>query len=269
MSERYSRQSFLGENSEYFIGKCVVGIIGLGGGGSHIVQQLAHVGFKNYVIYDFDYVEGSNLNRTVGATAKDVKMKSLKIHAAKRLIRGLQPKAKIKEIKTRWQNNPLPFRGCDIIFGCVDGFDERRQLEASARRYLIPYIDIGLTVNHVLPEPPRMGGQVILSLPGNPCMWCIGFLTGMKLGKEASEYGNAGPKPQVIWANGVLASSAVGIAVDLITGWTKTSQKVIYLEYDGNSGVVTPHERIKYVNLATPCTHYVFENIGDPIFRNI
>jgi len=43
----------------------------LGGGGSHIVQQLAHLGVGNFVLVDPDHVEETNLNRLVGATNKD------------------------------------------------------------------------------------------------------------------------------------------------------------------------------------------------------
>jgi tRNA A37 threonylcarbamoyladenosine dehydratase len=38
--DRYSRQSFLGPDAEARIPRCTVGVVGLGGGGSHIVQQL-------------------------------------------------------------------------------------------------------------------------------------------------------------------------------------------------------------------------------------
>jgi molybdopterin-synthase adenylyltransferase len=44
MSERYARQSFLGPKSKEVFKNCRVCIIGLGGGGSHVVQQLAHIG---------------------------------------------------------------------------------------------------------------------------------------------------------------------------------------------------------------------------------
>jgi tRNA A37 threonylcarbamoyladenosine dehydratase len=40
-------------------------IIGLGGGGSHVVQQFAHIGIGNFLIFDADQVEDSNLNRLV------------------------------------------------------------------------------------------------------------------------------------------------------------------------------------------------------------
>jgi tRNA A37 threonylcarbamoyladenosine dehydratase len=41
MTERLSRQSFLGQSSDEILAHCRVGIIGLGGGGSHIAQQLS------------------------------------------------------------------------------------------------------------------------------------------------------------------------------------------------------------------------------------
>ena len=79
------------------------------------------------------------------------------------------------------------------------------------------YIDIGMDVHGE--DKPVIGGQVILSSPGNLCMRCMGFLTDEKLAQEAARYGNAGSHPQVIWSNGVLDHS-VGLAVELITNWT-------------------------------------------------
>ena len=114
---------------------------------------------------------------------------------------------------------------CDIVFGCVDGFAERRELEIACRRHLIPLIDIGMDVHIVGKEPPRMGGQVILSMPGSRCMKCLGFLSDASLAREAALYGDAGPRPQVVWPNGVLASTAVGVAVDLLTNWTRLAQR--------------------------------------------
>src|ERR1700730_12183464 len=59
-------------------------------------------------------------------------------------------------------------RRCDVIFGCVDSYRERDELERFMRRFLIPYIDIGMDV-HGAPancavcqqRPPRAG-----NLPG-------------------------------------------------------------------------------------------------------
>ena len=261
--DRYSRQSFLGPNSEEIISKAVLGVAGTGGGGSHIVQQGAHIGFQNYVLCDPQTIEKSNLTRLVGSVERDVKKKLKKTTIAERVIRGLQPKAVINAVPKRWQEDPGPLRNCDIIFGCLDGFAERRELEALARRYLIPLIDIGMSVTTIGGQPPRMGGQIMLSMPGGPCMHCIGILTPAKLAEEAGQYGDAGINTQVVWANGILASSAIGMALDLLTDWTRSMREIVYLEYDGNKGTVSVPERMKYLkDLA--CQHYPATEVGDP-----
>ncbi|MFA6411797.1 MAG: ThiF family adenylyltransferase [Syntrophales bacterium] len=264
---RYSRQSFLGKDSQKIIKSCTIGIIGLGGGGSHIVQQLAHIGFQNYVLYDGDVVQETNLNRLIGARTEDIDKP--KIEIAKRVIRSLLSKAKIGAYQKRWQENPIPLRSCDIIFGCVDTFSERRELEACSRRFLIPYIDIGIDVKQEKPEPPVISGQVILSMPGYPCLSCVGFLSDDKLAHEASKYGDAGDIPQVVWANGVVASYAVGIAVDIITDWTKAGPRLVYLSYDGNKSIVTPHVRLDYLSINDNCKHYPADEVGDPILKKL
>ncbi len=266
--DRFSRQSFLGDNSQEIIEKAIIGIVGLGGGGSHIAQQLAHVGFLNYRIYDGDIAEDSNLNRLIGANETDPANKAPKIEVAARMIRGLRAKALIESYPCRWQAKPEPLRGCDLIFGCVDGFTQRRELEASARRYLIPLIDIGMDVHCVDDEPPRMAGQVLLSMPGGPCMFCLEFLNERVLAREGERYGDAGQRPQVVWPNGVLASTAVGIAVDLLTDWTRSMRGVVYLEYDGNKGTIKPDMRLEYLEDRS-CPHYPADRVGDPFLAGV
>jgi len=264
-NERYSRQSFLGAYSESKISATTVGVVGLGGGGSHIAQQLAHLGFQDIVIYDDDTIEETNLNRTVGATEADILLKSKKVEIGRRTIHSVQGNATVKVCLRKWQDAPNPLKGCDIIIGCVDSFAERRELEITARRYLIPYIDIGMTVQHVEPEPPRMSGQVFLSMPGQLCMFCVGILSERNLTREAENYGAAGERPQVVWANGILASSAIGIAVDLVTGWAGQTEQSIYLEYNGNTGTVQPPIWSRFFD--ETCTHYQDDQVGDPIYK--
>ena len=86
MSEQYSRQSFLGEQSEEIFRTTTAGIVGLGGGGSHVAQQLAHIGIGNLALFDPDHIELPNLNRTVGATSADADNGTPKVRVAKRMI---------------------------------------------------------------------------------------------------------------------------------------------------------------------------------------
>ena len=265
MSERYVRQSFLGPRSEEIFKNCRVCIIGLGGGGSHVVQQLAHIGIGNFLVFDADHVEDSNLNRLVGATQEDVAAKTPKTVVAARLIKGINPTASIVPIPKKWQESAERLRDSDVIFGCVDSFSERQQIEATARRCLIPYIDIGMDV-HPLENQFAISGQVILSMPGELCMRCMGFLRDDLLAREAANYGAAGSRPQVLWPNGVLASLAVGIFIQLVTPWNKHRRRVWYLEYDGNSQTVATSNRLTHL-AGTVCNHFSsLEELGDPFW---
>jgi len=265
LSADFSRQSFLGPHAQKAIERCTVGVVGLGGGGSHIVQQLAHIGFLNYVLFDADAIDPSNLNRLVGATQRDVVRRTPKVKIARRTIRQVRPRARVTAVQEIWQKQSELLRRCDVVFGCVDGFDQRRQLEAATRRFLTPLIDIGMDVFQLHGQPPAMAGQVILSMPGFPCMTCLGFLNEKTLSREAAAYGAAGPQPQVVWPNAILASSAVGLAVDLLTDWSKSLRQHAYLSYRGNDGTVGPHARLPFV--ATACPHFPFTECGAPVFE--
>jgi hypothetical protein len=97
-------------------------------------------------------------------------------------------------------------------------------------------------------------------------MQCVGFLTPERLAQEAALSGAAGGRPQVVWPNGVLASTAVGVFVDLVTGWTRREGRLVYLSYDGNNGTVTEHPRVPYLP-QSPCPHYPLSEVGMPVFR--
>src|SRR5258708_6523505 len=146
MSERFSSQSFLGKEAEHIFDSAIVGIMGLGGGGSHIAQQLAHIGFLHFILFDPDKMEARNLNRQIGAGEEDVRLKTPKVDILERLIKSIRSQAVVEKYQTTWQKNPDPLKKCDVIFGCVDGFQERRMLEVFTRRYVIPYIDIGMDI---------------------------------------------------------------------------------------------------------------------------
>lgn len=267
MSDRFSRQSFLGEDSEHILGMCRVAIVGLGGGGSHLAQQLAHIGAGHFLLIDDDICEESNLNRLVGATYDDVLKKIQKTEIAERVIKGINPGAIVKRIDNRWEDAAIRLRDADVIFGCVDTFAARRDLEITARRYLIPYIDIGMDV-HPEGDYFRITGQVILSMPGQPCMRCLGFLADHNLAREAAGYGAAGSKPQVVWPNGALASQAIGVFVQLVTPWHNDHRNVVYIEYDGNKRCMRESNRLLHVDDIV-CHHFLGRReLGDPFWKS-
>lgn len=261
----FSRQQFLGKDSERVLAEARATIVGLGGGGSHIAQQLAHVGVGNIRLIDPQEMEDSNLNRLVGATTKDVKAKTPKVEIAKRLIHGIRPWINVEISQTEWQEKDDFIKDSHVIFGCVDGYRQRMNLESIARRFYVPYIDIGMDVTKLSERHYAVAGQMIMSLPGGPCMRCMGFLTQAHLNKEEDDYGDAGINPQVVWTNGTLASLAIGAFVRLMCPWTPSAACYEWLELDGNSQQVVPSQQPAYMPKG-PCTHFRPEDIGDPFF---
>jgi hypothetical protein len=111
-----------------------------------------------------------------------------------------------------------------------------------------------------------ISGQVIVSMPGYPCMRCLGFITDEVLAAEAQQYGAAGGRPQVVWPNGILASTAVGLFVSMLLPWHSESEPPLFLEYDGNAASVFPSNRLKAIS-GTGCRHYAgSDNLGDPFY---
>jgi len=100
---------------------------------------------------------------------------------AERVIRAVQPKARIISVKASWKEAAGKLKFCDVIVGGFDTYGEREELERFARRYLIPYIDIGMDV-HELPDSQFLiSGQIIVSVPGKPCLRCCNFITDERL----------------------------------------------------------------------------------------
>lgn len=262
---RLDRQSFLGPQSEAILEAATIGIVGLGGGGSHVVQQAAHMGVGGLVNADPDTIEDTNINRLIGGTLADVTVSLPKVAIAERMIRGLNPGARIVSVQADWRSAVDDLKLCDVIVGAVDSFKEREQLERFARRHLIPYIDVGMDVHELGGRSFLVSGQVILSMPGGPCMRCCGFITDERLTEEAKLYGAAGSRPQVVWSNGMLASTAVGLLTQVLTPWYPNPPGFVFLDYDGNRGTISRNPRMDLLKNHV-CPHHPPDEVGDPLF---
>jgi len=149
-----------------------VGIVGLGGTGSVVVQQLAHLGVRSYVLVDDDVVEESNLNRLATATRADARKMRRKDEVAERLIRRLAQQPMIVRTGTlRTRESLRHLAGADLIIGCVDNDGARLILAELAAAHLIPYLDIGVSVQADA-RGLQMGGRTAFHVPGGPCLAC-------------------------------------------------------------------------------------------------
>ena len=132
---KYDRQvRAFGPEGHDRIASSSVAIAGLGGIGSIVAQELAHLGVQDIVLIDDDRIEDSNLNRLVGATPGDVGR--LKVDVAAEQYLRVHPEARVTTVpaQIRDQVAIAAAANVDVLFGCVDT-DSGRLNPERARRH--------------------------------------------------------------------------------------------------------------------------------------
>jgi len=120
---RYSRnEGLFGAEGQAKIAGTKVTIVGLGGLGSHVAQQLAYLGVRLFALIDFDIVTESSMNRLIGASDADVSAATKKIDAAERMIHNISPAASVDRFDGRVADSGAEARVAwsDVVFGCLD-----------------------------------------------------------------------------------------------------------------------------------------------------
>jgi molybdopterin/thiamine biosynthesis adenylyltransferase len=269
LRERLDRQTLaIGPANDRKLAEAVVAVVGVSGGGSHVVQQLTHLGVGGLVPVDDQTVELSNLGRMVGATLADVD-RTLKTAVARRVAEGVEPSVVVTEVNSRFPSSEsiAALKSADVIVACVDTFAAREAINAFARRYLIPLVDIGMALQSAGEQLAWASGQVIVSVPARPCLRCW-FVTDRELEGERLERPpgydqntNAAGDPQVVSMNGVLASEACNCVLDLLTGYSGGCRGAKMWQYDGQRGELTPAE---LPSRRAGCPACAEEGRGDP-----
>jgi hypothetical protein len=246
----FDRQGLVvGDQGE--LSQACVAVVGLCGGGSHVVQQLAHSGVGTIVGIDGDICAPTNLHRKVGMRRRDGLLGTKKIEIMDRLVRSVGTGSKFVGIDARV---PEPktlnaLKSADVIVGCVDNLHARADIQEVAWRNVIPYVDVGVSIRALEggASAPRVaiGGNVYVFVPGGFCAWCCGFISKEKLGAEVngrdrSYFENKKGGAQVVSFNGVVASQAVSEALQLLTAFRGASfdPKDLVHEGGGQRGVL-------------------------------
>lgn len=280
---RFDRQLLLfGDEGQQKIETNKVGIVGLGGIGSQIVQSLVHLGVCSFVLIDDDLVEESNLNRLIGVAAEDERQASLKTKVAERLVLSVRPDVVVEThpVNLRTAEAISALKTCNVIFGCVDNDAARLILSELAAAYSITLID---SATEIIPNvsPLGFGGRVIVARPGDICLSCAKAID-MDIAKQELEspevravrrahgygVGDRVKAPAVVSLNGVVANLAVTEFMMLVTGLREPNT---YLHYRGERGVKDGNVLIKHIVNPDPdcftCHYLVGKRDSANIYR--
>lgn len=225
----YDRQvRAFGEAGQRHLGALRVGVVGLGGTGSVVVQQLAHLGVGTFLLIDPDALEPTNLNRVVGTRPDDVG--KLKVEVARAMIQAINPAARVdaRQADVRDATTARSLLDVDVIFGCTDSHGSRAVLAQLAYQYLVPAIDVGVAIHAGADGVSHISGRVQMLAPGLPCLLCGGVLDPEAVRRDllteearrADPYivGAATPQPAVISINSTASSLAVTMLLSAVTG---------------------------------------------------
>ncbi|WP_249012216.1 ThiF family adenylyltransferase [Conexibacter sp. DBS9H8] len=153
-----------------------VGIVGVGGTGSAVAEQLMRLGVRSLVVIDDDRITTTNISRVYGSGLSDVGRAKVDVASANAYRIGLGTQVTGWDGRIAYREPLEKLRGCDVIFGCTDDHLGRFNLTRFAFWYLIPVIDLGVVIDAPDGRIRSITGRVTYVAPGAGCLVCGGVV---------------------------------------------------------------------------------------------
>ncbi len=240
---------FFGKDGQQKLADADVTIVGVGGLGTHVVQQLTLLGVGRLTLIDHEELDETNRNRYIGVRYDDPIPGTWKTDIGEKLAKGINPGISVAPIRQSLVSHQA-FEAvikADYVFGCLDNEGARLILNEICAACSRPYFDLS---SDILPDG-SYGGRVCIAWEGQGCIFCYGELDvaqartdletpEARLNRDAI-YGvplNALDRagPAVVSINGVVASLAVS---EFMLGVTGIRPPKRLCKYRGNRGIVT------------------------------
>ena len=225
-----------------------VAVVGVGGLGTHVVQQLAYLGVGEIGLIDPETLEVSNLNRYVGAFPEDIGKP--KVEVGEQIVARIDAKVEVRKVYRRLTSDEAfaVVKQADYVFGCVDNDATRMILNELCLAYRRPFFDLATEI--VPGDRLVYGGRVSYISESNGCLYCLGLLDRSEVslgfqspehrkdlrnlyGLDQAELGRSGPS--VVSLNGIIASLGVTEFMAVATG---LRPGIPLLNYYGEQGTV-------------------------------
>jgi adenylyltransferase/sulfurtransferase len=162
--DKYSRLRLISWwEQERLMGSSVM-VVGVGALGNEVAKNLAQLGVGNIFLIDFDFIEPSNLTRSVLFREDEDGQKKVEV-AARRLVEinrdvNVQP----FHGDIIWDLGLGVFRRMDVVIGCLDNREARLAVNRSCWKVGVPWINGGIQ---------ELNGVVEVFIPpGTACYEC-------------------------------------------------------------------------------------------------
>ena len=162
-----------GDEVQRVLGDLRVAVVGCGGTGSAVIEQLVRLGVRHLHLLDPDILTESNLTRVYGSFPEDIGKPKVKVMAAH--VGRIAPDAKVlaTQSKITIEATARLLTDADVVFGCTDDNAGRLVLSRVASYMLTPVIDCGVVLSsddegHIT----GIDGRVTVLVPGTGCLVC-------------------------------------------------------------------------------------------------
>lgn len=245
----WARQALmLGARGQTLLREMKVGVIGAGGGGSLLLEELDHLGLGEIISVDPDRIDISNLSRITGSRRRDALafLAERRSPLLRRLARRLaRPKVRVAKRVAKAANPGGVFMGlhddvcysevarqfvdCDFLFCATDTMTSRLLFNTLCHQYLIPGIQLGVKIPV---DPIRGVGPIHVALRpvtlDHGCLTCAGAISQRLLHAESIEEADLRrqryvddpdvEQASVVSLNGIAASHAASDFILYVTG---------------------------------------------------
>ena len=213
-----------GGDIQRVLGDLRVAVIGCGGTGSAVIEQLVRLGVRHLQLFDPDTLTAGNVTRVYGSCPDDVGKPKVCVSAAH--VGRIAPDAEVMTVpaKITLESAARSLLDADIVFGCTDDNAGRLVLSRIASYLLTPVIDCGVLLSSGHGgQLIGIDGRVTVLAPGAACLVCRNRIDLRRAAAEMlapdqrrrlADEGYApalpDPEPAVVAFTTQVASAAVG-----------------------------------------------------------
>lgn len=213
-----------GGEVQQILGDLNIAVVGCGGTGSAVIEQLVRLGVRHLRLFDPDTLTASNLTRVYGSYPEDTGKPKVNVSAAH--VGRIAPDAEVltTQAKVTLEATAKLLVDADVVFGCTDDNAGRLVLSRIASYLLTPVIDCGVLLSSGCGgQLEGIDGRVTVLAPGAACLVCRNRIDLQQAGAEMLAPGEhqqradegyapalAGVEPAVVAFTTQVAAAAVG-----------------------------------------------------------